>query len=129
MKKLKNEIFEIEFLERIKIPQFFLYKIKIICNKTNKLDIKLFSCNAGINCMLLNIDKLNNYYLLQNQVLKRNEILIGYIAFQKTEIVTNQPSIRFDAQNKIKIRGIKEVDNDYSNRIYRDSKSLDISHV
>lgn len=128
LSKIKDEIFEIEFLQRIKISQFFLFKIEITCNKTSRLDVKNFNCNAGVNCNLLGIDKLNNYYLLQNQVLKKNEILTGYIAFQKTEMSTNQPIVKFK-DSKSKIRGVKEVEHDYSNRVYSYNKSSIISHV
>jgi hypothetical protein len=100
---LENENFKIEFIERIKIPLNFLYKIKVTCKKNNILHSKSILSNSGINLTLNNIFTINNLELFKSINMKKNEVVELYICFQKFNFATNQPRFMYDG-NKIQVR-------------------------
>lgn len=95
MNIIEDENFKIKFIERIKIPLNFLYKIQVICKNNNILYSKSILCNSGINLVLLNIFTLNSKELFKTIPMKVNETIDLYIAFQKINTSTNQPKISY----------------------------------
>jgi hypothetical protein len=106
--ELKTKNFTIKFLKQIKIPLYLVYKVEITCNNANIFNPQLICCNAGINCIRLDKNHINNNVLLIQKKMKYNERIIGFIAFQKTNFATNQPNIVFEGYQK-KIKNVEVV--------------------
>ena len=98
MNIIENENFKIEFIERVKIPLYFIYKIKISSKQDQQINSQSILCGCGVNLVCLNIYEINNIELFKTINMKTNETIEVYVAFQKTDIATNQP--KFSFQNK-----------------------------
>ena len=111
--KIKTEDLEIEFIQQIKVYMYYLFEISIKNNSNKNINFnpKHICCNSGINVLRLDIKKLNDYKLLENKLIEKNQEIKGYIAFTKTEnSITNKPKIYY-RKNKIILRKLKFVDN------------------
>ena len=107
MKKIKNNNFDIEILELVKVPLFFLFKVKIISLKNNQLFKKLeIINNAGIQVIDTNL--VYSYELLNNEInMNKNDEIEGYIAYRKLNLACNQFNFCFQGK-KQKIKKLKE---------------------
>lgn len=109
--KIKNNDFELNFIERINIPLFFMYVIEIknLSKKKIKIDLSKLNCNAGINALNLGLSEVNEIILTKEAEIEEGKMGFCYIAFKKSSnILTNQPTFEFEGI-KIKVKN-KEVD-------------------
>lgn len=104
MMKVKTNNFEIEIIEQILIPLYYVYYIKIHSIGQNEVKISQIVCNGGFNLVRKNRKSIMGLDLLQDTILKNNSVK-GYIAFEKSNLASNQPKIFFDS-NSIHLRKI-----------------------
>ena len=110
--KLKNiENIEMIFIKRVKFPLYFIYEVMLVNNsdKNAKYDMHLLLCNSGQNVLFKNINNIDDMQLLISGSLKKGENIKGYIAFEKNDYITNQPSFFWgnNKLNKLKDRDMK----------------------
>lgn len=110
MKKNTINDLEITFIKRISIPMYFLYEIRLKNTGKNKIkyDAKNLLCNSGMNVLHLQSNNIFlDYKLLTSGELKKDEEITGFVAYQKVNIASNQPSFLYD-NNKFKVKD-KEI--------------------
>lgn len=107
MKKIKNNNFDIEIVELVKVPLFFLFKIKIKSLKNNQVFNKQeIINNAGMQVIDTNL--VYSYKLLSNEIdMNKNDEIEGYIAYRKLDLACNQFNFCFQGK-KQKIKKLKE---------------------
>jgi len=90
MPKIKNEI-TIEVLENLKIKHFLhlhVLQIKITALKNVDFKVNSIRCLSGNNVCNVDIDGIQ---MLKDKKLKKDEILIGYMVFEKRDYATLKP--------------------------------------
>ena len=106
MNKIKSENFTIEFIEQIQVRLVFMYKIKVTCHKSKKFEAKKILCNSGFNLTVKNIFDCNGVELIDTKKMKKDDVIECYIAFQKSDTATNQPSFSYEGKKEI-VKGVK----------------------
>lgn len=120
---LSADIFNIEIIRQVKIPQYFLYEIEIslkkeegiikkitdkILNKNKEYEFNpyFFLCSGGFNCLRFGENKIYGFDIMQKQKIKSGQKIKGYIAFKKGNKATNKIKLLFSGKELI-LKNIK----------------------
>ena len=109
MKKQTKEGLEIEFIEKIRHPGYYAYKVKLTnkSNKNIKYNMENLRCNVGDNVLLINkYYTINGIALLDNGNLKKSESIEKLVCFRPSgNFSTDSPVFYYDGETiKVKFK-------------------------
>jgi aspartate carbamoyltransferase regulatory subunit len=131
--------FKIEFLEEKKFGVYYLYKIKVTCLKNSKFIPSQIYSTIGVNITSQGTELSGNLYI-KDKIMKKNDIIEGYICYMMYSATTNNADIHFmyEKLNVKKPQKIKKVGdiNEHNTNLqsksgstkilrYKDSRSWD----
>jgi hypothetical protein len=94
----KEQRINIEVLDNIQVKHFLhlhILKIKITALKNVEFKLNSIRCLNGNNVLNIDIDGLE---MLKDKRIKKDEIIIGHMAFEKSDFATLKPMLVYEGK-------------------------------